>query len=360
MFMIQYSLSVKLDTIKHLEKDMVVEKKRNHIAEKHLENDAIAFERFIKENDQNSVEAVKLAEKETLLKVERTTEIKKVMAKMISIRSDISKYQEILKEYQIYKKFLTSVAPAEWRKEQKLKKEKRAVEQWGKLNKDKQSLKHDKKVCPNGRRNSKVTKITQTRQSKSGKECAGRQESITEMIEPSDSDEEPELYFTDPREMLHIITDLEEQNLSFIQNFQETEEARDEICKTVQLTQNKTANETQVLQQQIDILNNTIQREEEKNSDLELKSKIFSYGEYRADKQDHMLKILHNKMKEVFKMCGGEVGTNISTLHMLANTESRMEEVLERLDTLPSENVEAIRTAKEKEKRLKRDIDSLL
>ncbi|XP_046890006.1 cilia- and flagella-associated protein 100-like isoform X2 [Hypomesus transpacificus] len=187
---------------------------------------------------------------------------------------------------------------------------------------------------------------------RSGKECAGRQESITEVIEPSDSDEEPELYFTDPREMLHILTDLEEQNLSFIQNFQETEEARDEICKTVQLMQNKTANETQVLQQQIDILNNTIQREEEKNSDLELKSKIFSYGEYRADKQDHMLKLLHNKMKEVFKMCGGEVGTQFSTLHMLANIESRMEEVLERLDTLPSENVEAIRTAKEKEKRL--------
>ncbi|XP_046890005.1 cilia- and flagella-associated protein 100-like isoform X1 [Hypomesus transpacificus] len=275
------------------------------------------------------------------------------MAKIISIRSDISKYQEILKEYQIYKKFLTSVAPAEWRKDQKLKKEKRVVEQWGKPNKDKQSLTYDKKVCLTGRRYSKVTKITQTRhQRKSGKECAGRQESITEVIEPSDSDEEPELYFTDPREMLHILTDLEEQNLSFIQNFQETEEARDEICKTVQLMQNKTANETQVLQQQIDILNNTIQREEEKNSDLELKSKIFSYGEYRADKQDHMLKLLHNKMKEVFKMCGGEVGTQFSTLHMLANIESRMEEVLERLDTLPSENVEAIRTAKEKEKRL--------
>ena len=40
--------------------------------------------------------------------------------------------------------------------------------------------------------------------------------------------------------MLNILTDLEEQNLSFIQNFQETEEARDEICKTVQLIQNKT------------------------------------------------------------------------------------------------------------------------
>lgn len=43
--------------------------------------------------------------------------------------------------------------------------------------------------------------------------------------------------------------------------------------------------EARILLQQVDILKNTIQREEEKTSELELKSRIFSYGEYRADKQ---------------------------------------------------------------------------
>lgn len=47
----------------------------------------------------------------------------------------------------------------------------------------------------------------------------------------------------------------------------------------------KRNNDTQILRQQIDILKLTIQREEEKTSELELKSRIFSYGEYRADKQ---------------------------------------------------------------------------
>lgn len=43
----------------------------------------------------------------------------------ISPFSDISKYQEILKEYQTYKTFLMAVGPMEWREEQKRKREDR-------------------------------------------------------------------------------------------------------------------------------------------------------------------------------------------------------------------------------------------
>ena len=40
-----------------------------------------------------------------------------------------------------------------------------------------------------------------------------------------DSDDEPELFFTDPMQLLDIFSELEEQNLSLIQNSQDTEEA---------------------------------------------------------------------------------------------------------------------------------------
>lgn len=51
---------MKQDTIKKLEKDTVIELQLIRHAEKHLEQDSVAFEKFIKENDQRSVEAVKL------------------------------------------------------------------------------------------------------------------------------------------------------------------------------------------------------------------------------------------------------------------------------------------------------------
>ncbi|KAL6474194.1 hypothetical protein MHYP_G00177550 [Metynnis hypsauchen] len=108
---------------------------------------------------------------------------------------------------------------------------------------------------------------------------------------------EPALCFSDPKEMLSILTELEEQNLSFVQNFHETEEAMDVIRKTAQHSQDKMNQEIQHLRQQIEIMQATIQREQENVLVLQLKSKIFSYGEYRADKQDNMLKLLNKKVK---------------------------------------------------------------
>ena len=49
--------------------------------------------------------------------------------------------------------------------------------------------------------------------------------------------QELELYFTEPQQLLDIFTKLEEQNLSLIQNTQETEEALDDLNVTLKNTQ---------------------------------------------------------------------------------------------------------------------------
>ena len=51
------------------------------------------------------------AEAETKAKLEKVTEIKRINAQMMAIRSEISKYEDTLKEYQLYKKFLEELAP---------------------------------------------------------------------------------------------------------------------------------------------------------------------------------------------------------------------------------------------------------
>lgn len=48
--------------------------------------------------------------------------------------------------------------------------------------------------------------------------------------------EEPELYFTEPQQLLDLLSDLEEQNLSLIQNSQETEESLEEFRQTMEQT----------------------------------------------------------------------------------------------------------------------------
>ena len=51
--------------------------------------------------------------------------------------------------------------------------------------------------------------------------------------------QEPQLYFSDPQQLLDIFAELEEQNLSLIQNSQETEEALEEMKQTIKQTQHK-------------------------------------------------------------------------------------------------------------------------
>lgn len=46
-----------------------------------------------------------------------------------------------------------------------------------------------------------------------------------------------ELYFKDPQQLLEVFTNLEEQNLSLIQNTQEMEEALEELSFTLKNTQ---------------------------------------------------------------------------------------------------------------------------
>lgn len=49
--------------------------------------------------------------------------------------------------------------------------------------------------------------------------------------------QELELYFTEPQQLLDIFTELEEKNLSLIQNTQETEETLEELNFTLRNTQ---------------------------------------------------------------------------------------------------------------------------
>ena len=55
----------------------------------------------------------------------------------------------------------------------------------------------------------------------------------------SDEEGEIELYFTGPQQLIAIFTELEEQNLSLIQNSQETEETLEDIKQQRKATEQR-------------------------------------------------------------------------------------------------------------------------
>ncbi|XP_019624879.1 PREDICTED: cilia- and flagella-associated protein 100-like isoform X2 [Branchiostoma belcheri] len=397
MFLVQYSLGVKRDEMRKLEEIAAAEERKLELAEQYLEEDAAMFDEFLKENDKNSVEAIKIAESETKAKLEKVSEIKRINGQMMAIKSEISKMEDTLKEYQLYKKFLDSVTPQEY----KDKKEAELEEKRKQLKKASAAKKratvvllepHEEEAIsstpnllspPGASSNAATTPASDTsgrgasrqlqsrestRRDRSGTplkgSSTGRRPGGTpasgagpqdqpESDEEEDSEEEPDLFFTDPQQLLDLFQELEEQNLSLIQNSQETEEALEEMRQTFIQTEGKMNRETEILKQQITMLKDTITREEEKAADLEMKSKMFSYGEFKAEDQEKMLQSLNKKVEEVYRACIGDNEANISTLQMLTNIENRLEELFEIIEMMPPERVEAAERAKEKERRLR-------
>ncbi|XP_028414422.1 cilia- and flagella-associated protein 100-like [Dendronephthya gigantea] len=376
MFLVQYSLGVKRDEMRKLEEIAQAEEKKLELAEQYLEEDAQMFDEFLKENDKNSVDAIKIAENETKIKLEKVSDIKKINAQMMAIKSEISKNEDTLKDYMLYKQFLDILTPPEFKEKERLrrleKQRKKAAESQAKplsyLEKVPPGAITERKHSRHSRKDSKVqikpssSAITHRSHTNTRIESASDR-SVTSSShhesEDESSDEEPELYFTDPQQLLDIFTELEEQNLSLIQNSQETEEALEELKQTIEQTKTKMDKETEVLKQQISLLKDAIYREQEKSADLEMKSKMFSYGEFKAEDQEQMLKALNKKVEEVYRNTIGDNEANISTLQMLTNIENRLEELFEQIEMMPPEKVELAEKAKEKERRMRQREEKL-
>ncbi|EDO43894.1 predicted protein [Nematostella vectensis] len=356
MFLVQYSLGVKRDEMRKLEEIAQAEEKKLELAEQYLEEDAAMFDEFLKENDKNSVETIKVAEAETKLKLEKVAEIKKINGHMMAIKSEISKNEDLLKEYLLYKQFLDSLTPQEWREsKRKAREEKRQAKQKEKASAPKKRGTFKNNFDIIGLNACEDYSGSPSQGSKRQKSDADGESLASSTYDTDEefSDEEPELFFGDPQQLLDIFAELEEQNLSLIQNSQETEEALEEMKQTIKQTQDRMNHETEILKGQIDFLNDAIKREQERAAELEMKSKMFSYGEFKAEDQEKMLAALNKKVEEVYRNCIGDNEANISTLQMLTNIENRLEELFEQIEIMPPERVEMAEKAKEKERRLR-------
>ena len=129
------------------------------------------------------------------------------------------------------------------------------------------------------------------------------------------------MYFKQPRQLLDIFEELEEQNLFLIQNCQETERQVEELKQQFADTQTETDAKATAQRKQIRELNKAIDEEEAKKEKLELR--MASAGTDSA--QAELLRKSNDTTARVYEQCGfGEGGGQ--TLTMLADLEARLEQ----------------------------------
>ncbi|XP_056660689.1 cilia- and flagella-associated protein 100 isoform X2 [Monodelphis domestica] len=385
MFLIQYALDMKKEEILRLEMLATKEEMKLEKAEKFLEKDATLFDEFLKENDRNSVQAMRIAEKEAKAKMEKIIEIRDITAQILMIKSEISKFEDNVHIFKIYKDFLYKLSPREWLMTHARKHLTHAATKMSlaahkdsipflPMEKETQFLRSSQStdlIIP--LRLSPPASIPDLIISKEGKASPTssssqelqplfrlspqKKQSSTTMFsaktDETDSDDELDLYFTEPQQLLDIFSHLEEQNLSLIQNSQETEEALDEINHSLRNTQNKMDRDINQLKLLSSTLMSSIAKEEEIAADLQLKSRVFSFGEYKGDYQSKMLASLNKKVVEVYRKCIGDCESSLGTLQMLTIIEHQLDELLENLERVPAWKIEQVEKAKEKERRIR-------
>lgn len=270
MFLIQMSLDTKRQEIQKLEEKAQMKEDALRKSEMMLEEDAMRFDAFLKENDRKAHDALKRADMETKEKQEKVIEIKKLNQEISKVDNEMSKYEEQLNACLKYKSFLDNLTAPEHFEAMKARKEARKQEK------------------------------LKARQSQNQKST----------LDDISSDDEDEMYFKRPEQLLEIFAQLEERNLFLIQNVQETEEALEELKQKYQDTERQMEEQTKKLHNNIADLKEKIRIESEKAEQLKKRTE----GKEKAGNQQKLLQGLSDKVKEVYAKCGFDADTQTDTL----------------------------------------------
>nr|XP_048274099.1 coiled-coil domain-containing protein 38 isoform X2 [Myodes glareolus] len=374
-FLLEYAVSTKKNTIQRFEKLITMKENQLRKAEKKLQADAIAFEEFLRENDQRSVDALKMAAQETINKLQMTTELKKASLEVQGIKSEIAKTEFLLKEYMKYGFFLLKLSPKHWQAQQLQKRAQasksnpilpRILEKFSLSSSKRDSAESDRlslsdehgtRRTNQGREQRKSTFGTDSKKSSLRRaESISSEDSLEFFLEdePLEYDLIPEIYFKEPEELLQVLTELEEQNLNLVQYSQDVDENLEDVNKRERFIQDKINTNIELLLEHKQVLKTNCEREEEKAAELELRSRLFSFGEFNSDAQERLIDSLSKKINQVYRVCIGdaEVGS-LNAVQKLVKVESRLVELSDLIESIPKENVEAIERIKQKERRQK-------
>jgi Domain of unknown function (DUF4200) len=359
MFLVQMSLDTKREEIRKIEEKAHMKEEALKKSEQMLEEDALRFDTFLKENDKKAHEAIKRAERETKLKTDKVQEIKKLNQQIQMVQSDMSKHREALEDCIGYKAFLDMLTPHEWFKQQAaVKHERQEARRTVRLAAKKRAWEDEKKrlIAEADEEDRKIDEALakQGRVKKKSDKSKGRL--LLETLPPppkleneplTSSDEDVPMHFTNPTQLLDIFQSLEEQNLFLIQNSQETEHALEELKQTFREAQRAMDSKAGALQSNISQLVASIKAEEARSDQLRRRISA-STGDTMIQQED-VLHQLHAKVKDVYERCGFDAGSNPTTLFMLSDLEARLEDLLSAIAQMPEEYV--IKAEKDKEKK---------
>ncbi|KAG7223588.1 hypothetical protein INR49_028481 [Caranx melampygus] len=325
---LELSILTKRGEILKMDKAIAKEEKQLKNLERIIAIDNLIFEEFLRENEKKSLEARTFFDREAKSKQEKNAEIKKVTAEIGTIKSEIAKFEEILIDYKRYKDLLFKLSPPEWQEAQKAKALKAKVlsnketQHWQKRKSEESAVRNGKYFNLEIEVSSPCKELPSIRESRlPSAHCDTVITNSNVDEDSSEYEDEPELYFTDPQQLLDLVSELTEQNLSLIQNSTRVEVTVEGLRQTMETTRRKIEKEEEQLMLQINDLTQRINSEKMRGN--KLKQKVQLHVSLSTEDQDLMLSALGDKVAEVHSSCVDGRMTNLSTLEKLREEKLR-------------------------------------
>ncbi|KAH8866505.1 Cilia- and flagella-associated protein [Schistosoma japonicum] len=319
MFFLEYLIAVQRSELKRLEELGSHEDQKLELAEQCLEQDAALFDEFLKENDKSSVEAVANSEQEARKRGMMVDKIKQLTVQKSQINAEIIKLKETVKDYKYFKAFLERLIPEPYYSQRQT------------MRRDKKELKYKQKL------------FLQSLPSKPSS-IASNENSIRR----------PSFVITKRSSLkptINNLRDLEEANLRLIQHCQESDDSMEILRNQVKETVDNFEKDIQILSQHQKFLKDAINSEENKTQYLSLSMSDFSFAGYNSEQQKLVLNDLHEIITEVYHDTIRKSDTPLSSIQMLYEIEVKLIDLLEILQTLPQDEVNEVKQAKEIEHR---------
>mmetsp|Transcript_16806 Transcript_16806/g.38947 ORF Transcript_16806/g.38947 Transcript_16806/m.38947 type:complete len:611 (+) Transcript_16806:134-1966(+) len=338
-----------------------------------LDADARKFEEYLQSRITRAQQAMREAEAQTKKKQEKLQRIKQLKLDIASVESETEKLKEIREEHSRYKDFLDKLTPLEWKESQIAIKQARKAqrrETWvlERTQAALQKLEVEERLGGNAsaeddtagessrkRRGKKQRKEEeeekererQAKQKRLQRRRASVERRVAGEYDEVSSEEELELFFKEPKQLMEILIELEGKNLQLIQSLQETEQLLDELQGRLDNTRRDVGTRVKALKENMDQLHNSISQEQKRGK--ELKQRFDEKASTQI--QDRKLADLSQQVQSVYVRCGLSTDHDPNTLQMLAAIEAKLEEMLTGLDEVHQQDVEiVVRLEKEKEK----------
>ncbi|KAM6952064.1 cilia- and flagella-associated protein 100 [Lycodopsis pacificus] len=350
---LELNLMEKRSEILGMDKAIVEEEAYLRQLEEGIERDELFFEKFLRENEKKSVETRAFLERDAKSKQEKNAEIKKLSAGIGAVTSELAKFQEILTTYKSYKELLFRLSPPEWQEAQKTKAVKVPSDGDAEDKRDKgpeDSANNNSKYNLESEVSDPAGELPSMRETRLSSARRDTLSTTTKLdSDNSEYEDEPVLFFTEPQQLLDLVTDLTEKNLSLTQNSSRVEE------KAKKLRHNMKTISTNIESSGVDLalqLNDMSQGVDvEKAKGKKLKQMVEFHLSLDTEDQVTMWDSLGRKVSEVYRSCVDDRITNLSTSEKLAKIEERMGLLLQGLESLPKESLEMMKKIKDVERR---------